>query len=97
MTRTKDGAADGTTLLSTWTDKLNVVSSTIQGLLLLHVHNTYNLSLVGVYSINIRYTAFGGVITNVPYTFTIVDPCIAAVVPPTTPDYTKFTTDPNFS
>lgn len=63
MTRTKDGAADTTTLLSTWVDKVDVAIIAMQGLQLTFTHDTYDPSLVGVYSVVLKYTAYGALTT----------------------------------
>lgn len=43
----------------------------------------------------IKYTAHGGLTTQLPFTFTVVDPCITAVVPPSPAAETWFTTNPD--
>ena len=55
----------------------------------------YDLSLVGIYTVSLNYSWNGPTAVVRTFTVTFVDPCIAAIVPPTPANVTKTLSDPN--
>jgi hypothetical protein len=55
----------------------------------------YDLSLVGVYTVTLNYSWNGPNIVTRTFTVTFLDPCVAAIVPPTPGNVTKTLSDPN--
>ena len=54
----------------------------------------YDLSLVGIYTVILNYSWNGPTAVVRTFTVTFVDPCIAAIVPPTLANVTKTLSDP---
>ena len=57
--------------------------------------NTYDLSLIGVYTVSLNYSWNGPNTVTRTFTVTFIDPCIAAIVPPTLGNVIKTLSDPN--
>ena len=58
--------------------------------------DSYTVPYVGMYSINLQYDWSGLAPVPKTFTFTVIDPCIAAVVPPAIiPDSSYYVGDLN--
>jgi hypothetical protein len=75
---------------------LDLQLSSIGSEIVLFHTDAYTVPYVGVYTINMQYDWSGPSTLTRTFTFTVIDPCIAAVVPPPTiPNSSFYVGDPD--
>jgi len=82
----------------TFTNVVDVAISTVLSKTIVFNHSAYDATKIGVYSVSLQYTTNATIITTRSFTFTILDPCIAAVVPPASiPNFSAFIGDVDYT
>ena len=89
LTLTKDSLPNSDGFV-TWTDQLLAPVSTLTATEIVFNTVVYNVAYIGVYSVSLEYTWSTASTSTQAFTFTVNDPCSAAITPPdpsTIPNY----------
>jgi hypothetical protein len=82
----------------TFTNVVDVAISTVLSKTIVFNHSIYDAAKIGVYSVSLEYKTNATIITTRSFTFTIVDPCITAIVPPASiPNFEAFIGDADYT
>ena len=96
MKVTKSTTPDTSSSMILFTDKVNAPFTSLASAVLTIATGAYTPLNVGMYAVTLVYSWNGPSATTVVFTVTIVDPCIAATVPPASiANLTRNLSDPN--
>jgi len=97
---TKTTTPDTSVAVISWVNMIGATSVDLPNAIVHYIGSTYTLANLGTYTIQLTYQYGGATWTDMSvvktWTMNVIDPCLAAVVPPTPVSYTFYVKDPDF-
>ena len=96
LTLTKDSLPNSDGFV-TWADQINASITSLASTVIYFNTAAYNLPYLGVYTVSLEYTWSTATPVVKTFTFTVTDPCLTAITPPTSiAPYTANIGDPDY-